>query len=183
MKERRPFRSQLSPEYLLLGMLALAPSHGYDLHQQIERDLRYVWSLSLSQVYNVLTRLEKRGMIRGEIHEQDQRPDRKCFQLTPEGERHFQEWLEKPIRASVHAVRIAFLSKLYFGQQLPGVDLQVLVNDQRAAIERGLARLEARKKDLQETNPIHKQSLQLRKMQLQTLLTWLAECQEAWITH
>jgi DNA-binding PadR family transcriptional regulator len=178
MKERRPFTRHLSPEYLLLGLLALAPSHGYDLHQQIERDLRYVWRLSLSQVYNVLTRLEKNGMIKGEILEQDERPDRKSFRLTPEGEQHFKSWYETPVGASVHAVRIAFLSKLYLAEKLPKIDLNELWKEQYAVIEAGLARMQKRLNDSPDSHPILEQSLKLRIMQLDTLLNWLTQCKQ-----
>jgi DNA-binding PadR family transcriptional regulator len=181
MKERRPFTSHLSPEYLLLGLLMLSPSHGYDLHQQIERDLRYVWRLSLSQVYNVLNRLEKRGMIEGEIFEQEEKPDRKRFQITPQGERHFRTWLDTPIGASVHAVRIAFLSKLYFAAHMPEVDMAALWDEQYAVLEAGLHRFEKRLIDASDAHPIVGHSLRLRVMQLQTLLDWLRECQTVWV--
>lgn len=183
MRERLPFSNQLSPEYLLLGMLALSPSHGYELHRQIERDLRYVWRLSLSQVYNVLARLERQGLIAGELVEQDERPDRKRFKLTHQGRRHFQAWFAAPLRASVHAVRIAFLSKLYFGRHLPEVDVAALVDEQRLAIEHGIERLETRLAGLGSADPILEQSLQLRVMQLRTLLAWMLECQKTWIPN
>lgn len=183
MKEPRPFSSQLSPAYLLLGLLALAPSHGYDLHRQIERDLRYVWRLSLSQVYSVLSRLEKRGLIEGEIMEQDERPDRKRFRLTPAGEDHFKSWFGTPLGASVHAVRIAFLSKLYFAQQLPDLNIEALWEDQRAAIEAGLARMERRQAAARDAHPILEHSLRLRAMQLRTLLEWLSECKLSFVTE
>jgi DNA-binding PadR family transcriptional regulator len=183
MKERRPFSSQLSPAYLLLGLLALAPSHGYDLHRQIERDLRYVWRLSLSQVYSVLSRLEKRGLIEGEIMEQDERPDRNRFQLTPAGKDHFKSWFRTPVGASVHAVRIAFLSKLYFAQQLPELDTEALWDDQRAAIEAGLARMEKRLAGARHAHPILEHSLRLRAMQLRTLLEWLSACKLSFVTE
>lgn len=175
MKERRPFTRHLSPEYLLLGLLAVSPSHGYDLHGQIERDLRYVWRLSLSQVYNVLARLEERGMIEGEILEQEERPDRKLFRLTAQGEQHFKTWYETPVGASVHAVRIAFLSKLYLLEGLPQIDAGKLWEDQYAVIKAGLFRLQTRLIDKADAHPIRHQSLRLRIMQLETLLEWLAE--------
>jgi DNA-binding PadR family transcriptional regulator len=181
MKERQPFTRHLSPENLLLGMLKLSPSHGYDLHQQIERDLRYVWRLSLSQVYNVLARLEKKGMIAGEILEQDDRPDQKRFHLTPEGERHFKRWIDSPVGASVHAVRIAFLSKLYFAQHLTDIDLRTLWDEQHEVIRAGVKRLEDRIIATSGAHPILVQSLRLRVMQLKTLLKWLEEYQQVWI--
>lgn len=181
MKEHRRFTSHIAPEYLLLGMLAIAPSHGYELHQQIERDLRYVWRLSLSQVYNLLKRLEKQGLIRGEILEQEERPDRKRFQLTPEGKRHFQTWFDTPVGASVRAVRIAFLSKLYLGLRLPNTDLPGLMDDQHSAIQIGLSRIEEQFNEVHSSNPIIEQSLRLRIKQLNSLLTWLAECKNTLI--
>jgi DNA-binding PadR family transcriptional regulator len=181
MKERQPFTSHLSPDYLLLGLLAISPSHGYELHQQIERDLRYVWRLSLSQVYNVLARLEKRGMIQGEIMEQDERPDRKRFWLTPEGERHFKIWFQKPVGASVHAVRIAFLSKLYFAGQMTGIDYKALWDEQIDTIVAGRSRLESRLTETADAHPILEHSLRLRIMQLDALLEWLEEYQQDWI--
>ena len=183
MRERRPFSSQLSPAYLLLGLLTLAPSHGYELHQKIERDLRYVWRLSLSQVYNVLSRLEKRGMVEGEILEQDERPDRKRFQLTAQGEDQFKSWFGTPVGASVHAVRIAFLSKLYFAHQLPDLDIDALWEDQYAAIEDGVARMERRLAGAADTHPVLEQSLRLRVMQLRTLLDWFSECKRSFATQ
>jgi DNA-binding PadR family transcriptional regulator len=178
MKERIPFSSHLSPEFLLLGLLAISPSHGYDLHRQIETDLRYVWRLSLSQVYNVLSRMEKQGLIEGEIQEQEERPDRKRFQLTTDGEERFQTWMDTPVRASAHAVRIAFLSKLYFGLHLPETDLLTLVEQQRSTIEDGLTRSQIRLDELSNANKILTESLRLRIMQLETLLTWLEKCRQ-----
>ena len=175
MKERQPFTRHLSPEYLLLGLLAVSPSHGYDLHQQIERDLRYVWRLSLSQVYNVLARLEDRGMIEGEVLEQEERPDRKLFRLTPQGEQHFKTWYESPVGASVHAIRIAFLSKLYLAQCMPQADASKLWEDQYAVIKAGLDRFQRRLLENSDAHPIRQQSLRLRILQLETLLSWLAE--------
>jgi DNA-binding PadR family transcriptional regulator len=183
MKERRPFTSHLSPEFLLLGLLMLSPSHGYDLHQQIERDLRYVWRLSLSQVYNVLSRLDKRGMIRGEILEQEDRPDRKRYHLTPEGDQHFKTWFETPVGPSVHAVRIAFLSKLYLAEKMPNFDSDKLWDEQFSVIEAGLSRLQGRLADRAEAHTIVQRSLQLRIMQLRTLLDWLTECRKDLVSN
>ncbi len=180
MKERQPFTRHLSPEFLLLGMLKLSPSHGYDLHQQIERDLRNVWRLSLSQVYNVLNRLEKKDMIAGQIREQAERPDQKRFHLTPKGERHFQQWLETPVGASVRAVRIAFLSKIYFAKQFADIDARPLWDEQFAVIESGLERLQQRLETSPGTTSIREYSLQLRIIQLQTMLEWLKQCQQPW---
>ena len=35
----------------LLGLLAIRPDHGYELHQRLSNDLGQVWHISLSQTY------------------------------------------------------------------------------------------------------------------------------------
>ena len=35
----------ISPEPALLGLLMLAPKHGYELHQEFERELGWVWKV------------------------------------------------------------------------------------------------------------------------------------------
>lgn len=51
--------SGLSPEYALLGFLERPPAHGYELHQRLLEHLGEIWHVSLSQTYNILTRLEE----------------------------------------------------------------------------------------------------------------------------
>ena len=67
MSKKHSISTQLSPEYVLLGFLALSPSHGYEIHHRLQSELKHIWRLSLSQVYNVLSRLEKEGLIDGEL--------------------------------------------------------------------------------------------------------------------
>ena len=59
------YTGPLSPEFALLGLLAIKPAHGYDLYQQLITDLGQVWHLSQSQAYAILKRLETRGDIFG----------------------------------------------------------------------------------------------------------------------
>jgi PadR family transcriptional regulator AphA len=162
-------------------MLSISPSYGYELHQQIDLDLRYVWKLSLSQVYNVLTRLEAQGLIRGEVREQQERPDRKQFELTPEGIQHLQAWFDTPVGASLHAVRIAFLSKLYLAQRLPDFEIKSLFEKQRVALEKGLTSIKQTLTKMDPSLKISRNSLRLRISQLQSLLSWLTEFEKEWI--
>ena len=83
----------LSPEYVLLGFLNQQPAHGYDLHERIEAELGQIWHISLSQIYNILKRLETQGYISGVLQEQEKLPARKWFRLTAAGGRRFADWL------------------------------------------------------------------------------------------
>ena len=75
--------SDISPEYPLLGFLSQAPSHGYELHQRLEDELQGIWSLSQSQCYNILKRLEAQGDICGEVQQQKAAPAKRLLALTP----------------------------------------------------------------------------------------------------
>ena len=176
MNQKHSISSHLSPEYVLLGFLALNPSHGYEIHQRLESELKHIWRLSLSQVYNVLNRLEKEGLIDGELNPQENRPDRTLFQITPSGREHFEIWLNTPIGPSVRALRMAFITKLYFSTQLADGQLDNRIRTQEAEIQRGLEKLKGDLNALPEKRDFNRLSLKLRTSQLESLLHWLQEC-------
>ena len=68
------YASALSPEYALLGFLSQQQAHGYELHRRLTEELGQVWHVSLSQTYNILTRLERQGYIAGKTFEQEKAP-------------------------------------------------------------------------------------------------------------
>ncbi len=104
----------LSPEYVLLGLLNQQPAHGYDLHQRLIEELGQIWHISLSQTYNILKRLEAKGFIVGVVQVQAKAPPRRRFRLTPLGRRRFEEWLTTSAEPRARAIRVEFLTRLYF---------------------------------------------------------------------
>lgn len=76
----------MSPEFALLGFLAQGPAYGYDLYQRLTAELGQVWHISLSQVYNILKRLEDQGVILGETAAHEKLPARRLFHLTEAGQ-------------------------------------------------------------------------------------------------
>jgi DNA-binding PadR family transcriptional regulator len=60
--------SALTPDETIVGLLASQPQHGYQLLETFNRpdSLGNVWSLSTSQLYAVLKRLERQGWITGQ---------------------------------------------------------------------------------------------------------------------
>ncbi|KRC59265.1 hypothetical protein ASE14_16010 [Agromyces sp. Root81] len=73
-------------ELLVLGLLAEQPRHGYELDRVIdERGMRAWASLGFSSIYYLLTKLDRRGLIRpvpGEPHGR-----RTVYELTESGAR------------------------------------------------------------------------------------------------
>ena len=104
----------LSPEMALLGQLFTAPGHGYDLHRTVNTDLGQVWHLSQSQAYSILKRLEAQGDISSEEIQQEKLPTLQMLSLTAQGRKRFLDWLETPSGGSTRAIRMEFVTRVYF---------------------------------------------------------------------
>lgn len=173
---KKPQASSVSPEYVLLGFLNQQPAHGYDLHERIAQELGTIWTISLSQIYNILNRLEARSFITGVVQEQEKAPARRSYYLTPLGRRHLETWLREPTQPSAHAIRLEFLTRLYFvfalnpEQALHLIDLQI--TDTQAA----LARIQTMCADTPPAQMFKRLESELRVHQLTAIIDWLVNC-------
>ena len=169
----------LSPEYALLGFLMRQPAHGYELHQQLQTELGQVWRVSQSQTYNILKRLELQGFIVGQVKRQIKLPNQREFHLTLQGQARFTEWLHAPGRSSVRGIRLEFLTRLYFVRALEGKrSAQKLIEAQQAIAS---VKLDALKKQWSADavqGAYNQLSVALQLRQLESVLKWLAQCQE-----
>jgi len=104
MAKNIPYASALAPEYAFLGFLAQQPAHGYELHQRLVAELGQVWHISLSQTYNILSRLQAKGLVAGHVEPQAKLPPRRRLQLTAAGRERFETWLHAPTGSSVRAI-------------------------------------------------------------------------------
>ncbi len=168
--------SALSPEYVLLGFLTLRPAHGYDLHEQVQQELGQIWQISLSQTYNILKRLEARGFIVGAVQEQEKAPARRRFRLTPLGRRRFEQWLQTPSEPSARAIRVEFLTRLYFSYVTDPQFARRLIEIQIAVTQAGVAHLTEVLGEIPSEQVFSQLGLDLRLRQLTSILEWLTEC-------
>lgn len=125
----------LTPDYTLLGLLAIQPQHGYQLLRifQDPQQLGRVWHMSTSQLYNVLKRLDQQGLIAGREVEVQDAPSRTEYHLTAAGEARLHNWLqEKNPSTSIRRVRVDFLSRLYVARAL-GIPTGEIIRWQRDA--------------------------------------------------
>jgi PadR family transcriptional regulator, regulatory protein AphA len=171
----RSYASALSPEYALLGFLAKKTSHGYELHQRISAELGQVWHVSLSQVYNILNRLEGQGFIEGVIEEQDKLPARQMYHLTGSGRQRLETWLNTPTGSSVRAIRVEFVTRLYFASMLGEEKPFQLVQAQLKETRSGLKRLEQELAETPSSQVFNRLGLDLRLRQLEAVLSWLQQ--------
>jgi PadR family transcriptional regulator AphA len=171
--------SDISPEYPLLGFLSLGPSHGYDLHRRLEEELLGIWSLSQSQCYSILKRLEAQKDIRGDIRQQQAAPPKRLLVLTQSGRKRYEQWLREPTPASVRAIRIEFITRLYFARIQSTTFAQELIEEQKRSLVRGIQHLETTLDEMPPSQVLNRLSLQLRIRQLESCLDWLEDCRQS----
>jgi PadR family transcriptional regulator AphA len=174
-------QSSISIELALLGFLRQKPMHGYAIHQDLSdpNGLGPVWQIKLSQLYALLGKLEDAGYLTTAIEPQENKPPRKIFHLTDEGQRAFLAWMQNPVRHG-HSLRLEFLVKLFFARG-EGADAAArLLTIQR---EQSHDWLTAEQKiiDQETVNGSQYSRLvhQFRLGQIQAMLDWLDQCEEA----
>ena len=165
----------LSPEPALLGFLLSGPQHGYDLHRRFQAELGQVWHLSQSQAYAILKRLEAHGEISSHIIRQAKLPARQVLRLTASGRRRFKAWLEFDVSSNARAIRLEFLTRLYFVQLYEPRKLDAICSAQRLEVEDHILRLERVLLELPSAQDFNRLSLDLRLRQMRLILDWLHE--------
>lgn len=125
---------------IILGLLGARPMTGYDIKQAFDRAIASYWNAGNSQIYTTLKALEHEGLVESELVIQEHRPNRKLYQLTPQGETELAAWLTEP--APERFTKDEFLAKLFFcGQASDEVAVRHLL-EHHQALEGQLAHME-----------------------------------------
>jgi DNA-binding PadR family transcriptional regulator len=167
-------------EYALLGFLRHGPLHGYEIHRQLSdpAGLGLVWRLKQSQLYALLAKLEDAGYVTAAVEPQAARPPRKVFELTRSGREAFLDWVHSPVLHG-REVRLHFLTKLFFAQREGREVAARLIEGQRAVCRGWLAVHQASDDGLRNPQPYMWIVRQFRVAQIEAILGWLDECQQA----
>jgi PadR family transcriptional regulator AphA len=174
--------SQSTPttELALLGFLNREPMHGYAIHQQLAdpQGLGPVWQVKQSLLYAMLGKLEDAGYITAVSEAQDNKPPRKVFHLTEEGEKVYLGWLGSPVQNG-RSLRLEFLVKLYFARREGANFTARLMTAQRAQCHAWLA---AERAIIDKEKACGRQYSclvhQFRLGQIQAMIDWLDQCEE-----
>jgi len=124
--------------HVVLGYVGEHPEgiHGYHLGSILSRSPLRLPSLGLGQLYRLLHRLEKAGLVISRVEEESARL-RYRFTITPRGEACFSKWLDTmPEVAGTTCDQV--LDRLRFADRLSGTVLLRLIDE----AERELARKE-----------------------------------------
>ena len=166
---------------VVLAMLAKEPSHGYELRARLRQALGPVGEeLNAGQIYVTLARLEKAGLVTATAAPGvSERPDRKVYELTPDGQRRVAAWL-----AEVEWPRpdlTGFHLKLITASASHLADPLAIVDAQRRELLRQL-------RDVQRAalaEPATSDAALLLEgitLRLQADLRWLEACERTWTT-
>ena len=80
-----------------MGLLSREALSGYDLKGRMGRPVGFFWEARHSQIYPELARLEAAGMVSHELVEQEGRPDKKVYEITPAGLEALRRWVVAPL--------------------------------------------------------------------------------------
>ncbi len=172
-----PHPHTLTPENLILGLLSQQPAHGYELQRRLVEALGQVWHMQLNQVYNLLKRLEARGLVTGTDEPATGAPPRRRFAVTPAGRAQFEHWLNSPTPPNVRAIRVEFTSRLYFAVTRERRLALRLVHEQAAQVAIYVADLQRQLDATPSERSFDRLGLALRVRTLTGVLAWLEDCQ------
>ncbi|MGB3906021.1 MAG: PadR family transcriptional regulator [Anaerolineae bacterium] len=167
---------EMSPRWVVLGLLTQKPMHGYELHHFFTSPspLEQVWYLGISQMYKLLKELEKQGHVEVSIEPQESRPDKKVYHVTPSGRQAFLEWLQTPV-SGIRLIRIEFLGKLFLAQSLGAEMVERVIDIQTEACHALLAELDERRP----AGGFEDLVLRFRTGQVEAAIDWLRYCRSA----
>ncbi len=127
----------MSLRHAILGFLTIRPLSGYDVKRYFDASVRHFWSADQAAIYRTLAELEDGGLVGHERVEQQTRPDRKEYHITPAGVEVFDRWVVQP--SPPVARREPLLLKLFFTHRLGGEGLRAIVTSELDAVEAELA--------------------------------------------
>lgn len=161
-------------QYALLGLLLPGATYGYELHKQLadQQGIGLIWQVKLSNLYAVLTQLEKKEWLTVSLLAGDGRPARKMYQITESGKMAFEEWLNTPV---IHPREIHqdFMVKLYFYQTFKPEEVPAFLRAQLSHCRVWLKNTQNLEKNTPPQAGYRHSILQFRKLQIKAMVDWL----------
>lgn len=102
---------------VILGMLSLGKSTGYEIKQFVDKSTRHFWAASYGQIYPELKRLEEQGLVCARSEPTGAR-SRTVYELTDAGQAALRGWLGSDVEP-IYEVRDEAMLKLFFSDALP----------------------------------------------------------------
>ncbi|WP_051286744.1 PadR family transcriptional regulator [Paenibacillus taiwanensis] len=104
----------MSLKHGILGLLANGPMTGYELSNDFNTSLSFMWHAQQSQVYRELGDLEKNGYVTSTIIPQEGKPNKKQYAISDSGVQELVHWLNEYHFQDSLKVRDAFVLRIFF---------------------------------------------------------------------
>jgi DNA-binding PadR family transcriptional regulator len=121
-------------ELLLLGLLRSQDMHGYQLHEAIDSHLGMGIQLTKPTAYRLLSHMAKDGWVTAREEQEGNRPPRRVYTITPQGEGAFQRLLRENL-ANYQPSDFTCQIGLAFLDELSPTEALTLLQRRRAGLE------------------------------------------------
>ncbi len=101
----------------ILGLINNGDKTGYEIMKVFRDSLNHFWSAQTSQIYRELRTMEQAGWISQKHEEQQGKPDKNVFSITPAGRDELLRWLRDDGLPT--GFKNPFLMKVFFMGELP----------------------------------------------------------------
>jgi DNA-binding PadR family transcriptional regulator len=163
-------------KYVLLGLLAKGPAHGYELRAAVQEMFGGTWDLNVGQVYTTLSRLERDGLVESERVAQEAFPDRRVCSLTEAGSQVLLDWLPTPV-PETHMKQEMF-AKVMLHAMLDAGDAVTFIRLQRQRCLEELAALNKRRVETEvDGDPASTLVIDGAMFHVNADVDWLEQCE------
>jgi DNA-binding PadR family transcriptional regulator len=128
-----PFEVEMERKLLLLGLLRDHEMHGYQLNEFIDIHLETTVQLKKPTAYRLLNKMADDGWITYREEQEGNRPPRRVFAITPEGETAFQQLLRQSL-ADYQPIDFRGNIGLLFLHAIPPDEALELLQKRRASV-------------------------------------------------
>ncbi len=163
---------------VLLGFLARGSLTGYEIRHLMQRSVGYFFGASYGSIYPALRDLEGDGLVRSTLVIQEDRPNKKVYEITAEGRRRFRERLAEGSPAA-DSYRSEFLMHLFFGEDHDPGRLVEMVEEYAERYRAKLESLRGVEEEFGEVmSPYQRMCLRSGLSQYRARLEWVAEVEQ-----
>jgi len=130
----------MSLKACILGLLSLRSMTGYELKNTFDRSVAYNWSSSGTQIYTALKSLEQKGLVKSDLVVQESKPNKRVYQITPQGKAYLEEWLKTPMEFQF--AKDEFLVRVFFTNHIDDSQALQILEQHLALMERQVQELQ-----------------------------------------
>jgi DNA-binding PadR family transcriptional regulator len=131
-----------SRELLLLGLLRRQEMHGYQLNEFLLGELASCADIKKPTAYYLLKKMSEQGWIAETSEQEGNRPPRRVYRITPDGEQAFQRLLRETLPAYTPTYFETDLPLAYL-DELPPAEARALLEQRRERIAQAQTSLQS----------------------------------------